>query len=193
MIAKMPQKNSSEGEEKFVYFSPQNEREVQIFRERARKLARVPQTQKEEDHLEVVEFCLSQEHYALEGRYVREVYPLVDLTPLPGTPAFIIGIINIRGQILSVVDLKKFFQMPEKGLSDLCKVVVLSEGGREFGILADQVMGVTMVSLHSLQSSLPTLTGIREQYLKGVTSKALIVLDGKKILQDPQMVVHIEI
>src|SRR6266851_5213843 len=69
--------------------------------------------------IEVVEFVVAYEKYAIESSYVREVYPLKELTRLPGTPAFILGVFNVRGQIVSVVDPKKFFGLPEKGLTDL--------------------------------------------------------------------------
>lgn len=50
------------------------------------------------------------------SEYVREIYPLKEFTPIPCTPPFVLGIINVRGQILSVIDIKKFFDLPEKGL-----------------------------------------------------------------------------
>jgi purine-binding chemotaxis protein CheW len=58
--------------------------------------------------LEVVEFLLAQERYGIATRCVREVLPLVELTPLPGVPPFVLGIANVRGQIVSVLDLKRF-------------------------------------------------------------------------------------
>src|SRR4051794_29498302 len=91
----------------------------QILRARAQALARTPERpQIAETLLELLEFRLAQECYALENRYVQEVYPLKDLTPLPCTPPFVLGIVNVRGHVLPVLDLKKFFDLPEKGLTD---------------------------------------------------------------------------
>jgi len=118
---------------------------------------------------------------------VREVYPLKDLTPLPGSPPFIPGIINVRGQIVSVVDLKKFFDLPSKGLANLDKVVIVTDGRMEFGLLADAVAGVREIPLGGIQQALPTLTGVRAEYLKGVTADRLVVLDAGKLLADPAM------
>jgi len=165
-----------------------------ILRERAKALARStePDTAAR-DPLEVLEFLLAYERYAIESSYVREVYPLKDLTPVPCTPPFLLGVINVRGQILSVMDLKKFFDLPEKGLTDLNKVILVQSGPMQLGILADVVLGIRLLSPDGMQPSLPTLTGIRAEYLRGVTQDRLVVLDAGKILADPAMVVQEEV
>lgn len=166
----------------------------QILRERARTLAREAklvlgaQTQ-----IEVLIFQLANETYAVETRYVREVYPLKDLTPLPCTPPFVLGIVNVRGRILPVLDLKKFFALPEKGLTDLHRIILVEGNGLQFGLLADVVGGARSIPTDSLQSSLPTLTGVRSEYLKGVTAERLVVLDLARILADPKIIVHEEV
>lgn len=162
-----------------------------ILKARAEALAQEPRrAQEPEDAFEVIEFHLAYEKYGVESSYVREVYPLKDLTPLPCTPPFVLGIINVRGQILSVVDIKKFFDLPEKGLTDLNKVIILRFESMEFGILADLITGTRMISAGELQPSLPTLTGIREEYLKGVTGDRTVILDAGKLLSDRKIVVH---
>ena len=143
--------------------------------------------------LEVVEFSLAEERYAVESVYVREVHPLTELTPLPCAPAFVRGLVNVRGRILSVVDLKRFFGLPEKGLSDLNRIVILHGEGMEFGILADAVLGTRGIQLDEIQPSLPTLREIREEYLKGVTGERTVILDGEKLLSDPDLIVREEV
>lgn len=142
------------------------------------------------ESLELIEFQLSTERYAVEPRYVREVHPLMNLTPLPCTPPFVLGIINLRGEILSVIDIKKFFDLPERGLTDLDKVIVLQAGEMAFGILADSILGARRVALTEIQPSLPTLTGIREKYLKGVTRERTVILDAEKLLNDESILVN---
>ena len=170
---------------------PTAEAKRAILKERAKALAREPEAERPADaDLDVVEFLLAYEKYGIESAFVREVHPLKDLTPLPGTPPFILGIINVRGRILSVIDIKKFFDLPEKGLTDLNKVIVLHSDKMEFGVLADGILGVRAIPLGELQPSLPTLTGIREEYLKGVTKERVVILDAEKLLSDPKMIVH---
>jgi purine-binding chemotaxis protein CheW len=162
-----------------------------ILRARARLLAEGHEDQRIEpqSRSEIVEFVLASEHYGVEIGYIREIHALKELTPLPCTPPFVLGIANIRGQILSVLDIKKLFDLPEKGLTDLNKVICVSAGSLEVGILADAILGVRSIAIHELQTSLPTLSGIRADYLKGVRRDSLAVLDVGKILSDPSIIV----
>ncbi len=166
----------------------------QVLKARARALAREPKIEAEpEGQVEVLEFVLASERYGLETAYVREVQHLKELTPLPCTPPFILGIINVRGQILAVIDLKKFFNLPDQGLSDLNKVIILRQGRLEAGILADAVSGVRSVSISEVQAPPPTLEGLSPGYLKGITREALVVLDARKILADPKLIIREEV
>ena len=166
----------------------------QVLKERAKILALEPAHKKtDEESIDVVVFLLTYEKYAIETDYVSEVYPLKQLTPLPCTPAFVLGIINIRGRIISVIDLKKFFDLPEKGLTDLNKVIVLNNDDMEFGILADKMHGTETIPVSEIQPPLSTLTGIKSQYLKGIAKECLIILNAAKILSDPKIIVHEEV
>ena len=171
-------------------WAPDAEEAKRILKARAKALARETGKAEAADALELVEFLLAHERYAVESRYVREVYPLENLTPLPCTPAFVLGIVNMRGEILSVIDIKKFFDLPEKGLTDLNKVIVLQSGNMLFGILADAILDVRRIPVAEIQPSLPTLTGIREKYLRGVTPERTVVLDAEKLLTDETIIVQ---
>jgi purine-binding chemotaxis protein CheW len=182
----------------------------EILRERARGLARETfdadeSTRAAGEQWEIIEFVLGGERYGIETSWVREVYPLRDLTPLPGTPAFLPGIVNVRGQILPVVDLKAFFDLPDKGLTDLNKIIIVHTGGPHFsdamqlGILADAVVGVRALQAAALQRELPHLDGVRAAYLRGIAHETdsekagagpLIVLDVAAILSSDAIVIQ---
>lgn len=161
-----------------------------VLKIRARALAREREQTHDTGTLDLVEFLLAHETYGVESRFVREVYPLEALTPLPCTPAFVLGIINVRGEILSVIDVRKFFDLPEKGLTDLNKVIILQSDAMLFGVLADAILGVRQIPLSAIQPSLPTLTGIREKYLRGVTDHRIVVLDAGRLLADESIIVQ---
>ena len=169
---------------------PDHEQSGRILKARAQALAREATVEDMAERIEVVEFLLAYETYAVESCYVREVYPLEKLTPLPCTPAFVLGIVSVRGEMLSVIDLKKFFDLPEKGLTDLNKLIVLDSGDMRFGILADAIVGVRQIPLAEIQPSLPTLSGIRDEYLKGVTAGRTVLLDAEKLIADEKIVVQ---
>ena len=165
--------------------------EKRILHDRAHELAREPKAAMEAGStLDVVVFDLDGERYGIELLGVREVCALKELTPVPCTPAFVLGIINLRGEIHTVIDLKKFFDLPESGLTELNKILILNSGDMRLGILADAIQGVRTVRLADMEPSLPTLTGIRADYLRGVTNERLIVLDAAKILSDEHLLVH---
>lgn len=166
----------------------------QLLRERAVLLARRPEVAATAgDTLELLEFRLANERYAIETRHVSEVHALRDLTPLPGTPAFVRGIVNLRGRILPVFDLKKFFDLPEQGLTDLHRIIVVHGHDLELGLLADVVVSVRLLAADALSPPLPTLSAIAAEYLKGVSEQRLVVLDLERILADPRIVVNDEV
>jgi purine-binding chemotaxis protein CheW len=143
-----------------------------------------------EQYLEIVEFLLAQERYGIETRHIREVYPLKELTPLPSTPPFVLGVVNARGRIVPVVDIKTMFGLPDRGLTDLNKLIIVRANGMELGLLADAIVGVHRVPQQDIQPSLPTLSGIRADYLKGVTKERQVIIDAEKMLLDEKLLVH---
>ena len=162
-----------------------------LLKNRAIAMAQVPEQRNMATAvIEIITFTLASETYGIESAFVREVYPIKDFTPLPGVPPFIFGIINVRGQILPVVDLKKFFSLPEKGLGELNRVIILCNDQMEFGILADAVHGTQTIELEDIQVVPFTDSGIGEVYLKGVTKENLIVLNAESILNDKKIIVN---
>jgi purine-binding chemotaxis protein CheW len=151
------------------------------------------QKQETSSATEVITFILDVETYAIESAFVREVYQIKDFTTLPGVPSFIFCIINIRGQILPVIDLKKFFNLPEKGFGELNKVIILSNDLMEFGILADEVRGTETIEQDDLQPVPQTISSIGEEFLRGVTKKGLILLNAERMLSDKKLVVYDEV
>jgi purine-binding chemotaxis protein CheW len=143
--------------------------------------------------IEGLEFILADERYAIDSTYVSEVIPLKDLTSLPCTPDFILGIINVRGKILSVVDLKKFFNLPEKGITNLNRVIIVKHDGIELGILADEIAGSMQIYFDKLQSKISTITEVKDDFIIGITEDRLIVLDIKEFLLNEKLIINEEV
>ncbi len=161
-----------------------------ILRERAREMAKEPVKQITDSLIQsFLVFDLAGETYCINAQFVREVYPLKDYTSLPGVPSYILGIINVRGQILTIVNLKKLFNLPEKGLGELNKVIIIRDQKMEFGILADSITGFNGLQCESIGELPTTFQGIGSDYLKGITPENIIILDGEKILSDNGIIV----
>ncbi|MDR3584003.1 MAG: chemotaxis protein CheW [Desulfosporosinus sp.] len=145
------------------------------------------------ERIQIIEFRLSNEKYAIESVYIREVLPLKELAVVPCTPPYILGVINVRGQILSIIDLRVFFELPRETATRATKIIVLSSNEMELGIVADAVTGARSIPLDQVHVGLPTLIGIREIYLRGVVGDDLVFLDAAKLLADKLIVVDEEV
>lgn len=162
----------------------------QILRERARLLAReTTRTAQPEETMRVVEFSLAHERYAVEAVFVRSVQQAPRLTPIPCTPAFVLGIMSVHGRILSVVDLRAFFDLPAISMAQREAVIILRTERLEIGALIDEVLGSWLLPVKSLKAVVPGRVGIRREYLRGVVDDQLFVLDAERILSDKRMVV----
>lgn len=158
------------------------------FLARAARLAR-PKNKANDGRaaLSALEFRLADEHYAIELAWVREVCPLQKLTPIPCTPDFVAGVISVRGNLWSVTDLRRLFELPQTELSDTARIIGLSSEEMEFGILADELFGTRRFYLDEIQPA--PLTGRRADYLRGITVDRVVVLDGRALLADRRLVV----
>jgi purine-binding chemotaxis protein CheW len=155
--------------------------------ERARSLARAPERVPDAAEVfEVVTFRLAGERYAIEARHVRRVVRLEDPTPVPGTPEFLAGVINQRGEVLAVFDLRTLLGVGA-GADAPERVLVLGDDRDEFGVVADTVQETVTLRIDEVLE--PSGAAGGRQYLHGVTSDALIVLDGAALLRDEQLVI----
>ena len=167
------------------------ERTAKILKARAMAAASEPETGKPaEGWLQIVEFTLVNERYALPSAQILAVRPLEDLTPVPCAPPMLLGVVNHRGRLFSVVDLGAFFGWAAKGPGHLSKAILIHDVGMEFGIRADTVMGAKTLFPEGLHPPPPTMAFVGENYLMGVTGDGLIVLDALRLLKDKRIVVN---
>jgi purine-binding chemotaxis protein CheW len=174
--------------------APGPEQRKKILQERAIALARAGTPAQPPvsgpDRIEVIEFMAGGERYALEASYVAQVYPMLPITPIPGVPLFIAGIVAPQGEVLAVVDLRSLLNLPLSSLAEPAAIVVLQGAGREFGILAEEILGIARYSGDALLEGLRGLAGIDPAYLKGVTSGRTAVLDAEQLLSEPRLVIE---
>lgn len=159
----------------------------EVLEARARQLARVPdEPPRAGEVLELVGFVLAGERYGIESRFVREVARLTRFTPVPGTPPFVLGVTNLRGEILALFDLRHLLGVVAEGVTDLGRIVVLGEHRREFGLLADAASEILYVAGTSL-AQMETAWG--RIYVRGVSPDGVIVLSGEALLSDPRLTI----
>jgi len=168
------------------------ERVRAILEARARAAARIPEVAPvAEAVIEVVRFTLGAERYALETTCVREILRSREITSMPGAPDFLVGVTNLRGQIVAVFDLRRYFGIPAPDATDLARVIVLGRERIEFGVLADAVHEVALLRLDQISEPPESVAGLARSFLRGVTAEALIVLDAGVLLDDPRLFIDL--
>ncbi|HWQ63567.1 MAG TPA: chemotaxis protein CheW [Methanospirillum sp.] len=162
---------------------------IEILTQRARDLA-APRDDHQEDKsgTEVLEFHLSGEKYVISMEYIKEVALLKEITYIPGTPPFILGIISLHGSILSIVDLRIVLGMPPKGLTDFNRIIVLSNNEMTFGVLADAIDRTRTINTDQISRPPPTISGPEAAYLSGVLPGPVMVIDARALLSNPGMI-----
>jgi purine-binding chemotaxis protein CheW len=180
----------TEGE--IIKMDPEKKR--MILKQRAALFSKAPE--KETDlglQIDGLLFLLTEEQYIIDANFVVEVIPLKELTPLPCAPAFILGIINVRGKVLSVVNLKTFLGLPEKGITNLNRVIVLKRSDIELGILVDEIVGKVAVFPDQLKTLMSTITGAKKEYLSGITATRALMFNIEKFLASSSIIVDEEV
>jgi purine-binding chemotaxis protein CheW len=164
---------------------------TRVFHDRAIALARkLEDPSSEFQTIEVLVFGIGHEKYAVGSETVREVCPFKQITRVPCAPKFVKGIINLRGKIFSVIDLRNLFGLPNTESLGDGKVVIIGLDDMEIGILADDISGVRHISISEIQRELPTLRGMQEKYLYGLTTDRIVIINVENLLTDDSIVVH---
>lgn len=164
-----------------------------VMDERARLLAFAPPPPPDTNNiLEVLTLRLGRETFGIETGFICEVQRPGDITPLPGSPSFLLGVTNLRGAVLAVMDLREMFGIPVAGTGDPRQVVIGRNGNPEFGILADDVYEVVAIRLDEVVAPPDTVTGRARDCLRGVTKDAMLVIHGDALLTEKSLYVDQE-
>ena len=164
---------------------------AEILQTRAEEIAKANVNESEkEEKTSLIEFELGQERYAIETKFLKEVSGTDKIYDLPCTPNHIYGVINLRGKIVTVIDLKKYLGLKYKGINDNTSIIITEFEEKHIGIVADKLIGIKDVALNKIKKSKPKLQNIKEAFLKGITDETIIVLDVIKLLEDKSLQVN---
>jgi len=149
---------------------------------------------KEEDTAareQLLVFSLEDEEYALDILQCRQIINTPVITPIPGSPDFIRGVINLRGKIIVVVDLEKKIHVDPKGKAKGSQIVIVEIGGRLVGLVVDSVSEVAWVKAEDIKAPPETLeTKSGMEYIKNVAiqkSRLMIILDLERLLDHEEL------
>jgi len=117
-----------------------------------------------------ISFCLGDEHYAVELKRVREIIRISNIVPVPGTPSYVLGITNIRGNVVTVIDGCRRINVVGKPQSDLSRIVILEYADEVIGMVVDSVADVMDISLNKIDANPKINVHESAKYIKGVVS-----------------------
>ncbi|MCF8033573.1 MAG: chemotaxis protein CheW [Desulfarculaceae bacterium] len=175
-----------------------NASQQQMLERRARELARrIGREQEEVWDLAMVTFGQGRERYGVELPFLREVQPLKGLnwSPVPCTPPFIVGVVNLRGRLYSVMDLSSFLGAGTAEVGEHAHVLLVG-GGRlpgggqmELGLLSEDLPRIRRISRQNLREPRDTVSPEAEKYFQGVTKDMVALLEIDSLLSDPAIIV----
>jgi len=141
----------------------------------------------EDQHLQLVAFRLGREEYAVNILNVQEINRFSDIMRVPNSPLYIKGVINLRGRVIPVMNLRTRFDLQDKTRDRESRIMVIDVDGMTFGILVDSVTEVLSVSSDGIKPP-PALTPDKHsEYIKGISKnddRLIILLDLEKLSGD---------
>ena len=188
-----------------------------IWARRAFQVSQVIQSEDQGDRLELAIIRLGREYFGLDVRYLFDIRLLSHLTRVPRTPPWVAGVVNLRGRIISVLDLQRFLNLPGRentdGQSNPRHLAVVETAVMELGILVDEVLSMESFPLQKVQEATSVVRGIPAEYVRGVVFRKengmsvsasrndsdeterslLLILDLPALLADKRLIVHEEV
>ena len=138
-----------------------------------------------ENSINLVTFKLGNNEYAIDIMQAKEIIKMEKITLIPNAPDYVEGVINLRGNIIPIVDLKKRFNLDDNEGEKNTGIIIVKIDDVDMGIIIDAISKVVSIATSNIQPPPPMLSGIGQKYIKGVAKledKLLVVLDLEKLI-----------
>lgn len=139
--------------------------------------------------LQWVTFQLEEETYGINVMQVREVLRYTEIAPVPGAPDYVLGIINLRGNVVTVIDTRSRFGLMQGDITDNTRIIVIESERQVIGILVDSVAEVVYLKSSEIDTTPSVGTDESSKFIQGVSNrdgKLLILVDLNKLLSDEE-------
>ncbi len=136
-----------------------------------------------------VTFRLENEKYGINVMRVQEVLRMTEIAPVPGAPEYVLGIINLRGNVVTVIDTRKRFGLTETESDDATRIVIIEAENQVIGILVDSVAEVAELRTTEIETAPNVGNDESSKYIQGVSNQQeelLILVDVNKLLNDEE-------
>ncbi|MBW1927272.1 MAG: purine-binding chemotaxis protein CheW [Deltaproteobacteria bacterium] len=135
-------------------------------------------------------FSINEQTYGIEILKIKEVVSYRKITPLPNMRGFIKGIINLRGVVLPVFDLREKFNLPETTYTHFHTIIVMEISGRVIGVIVDEITDVVEILPEEIQATSNLPPGMKTEYMKGIgkkEDKLVVLLDIDRLLSPEEL------
>jgi len=140
---------------------------------------------KSEELLQLVSFNIGDEEFGVDILKVQEINRMLDVTRVPNAPEYVDGVINLRGKVIPIIDLRRRFGMARKEHDKSTRIVVVELSGKVVGFVVDAVSEVLRIPKSVTEPPPPIVAGIGAEYITAVgklEDRLLILLDLEKVL-----------
>lgn len=138
---------------------------------------------------QIVVFSLGSETYGVDIASVREIIPVQKIVSVPRAPDFVEGIINLRGRVIPVLDLRKHFGFEQKKGDPSQRIVLVEAGQESIGVIVDAVSSVLRISDESVEPAASVIVGAEIEYIQGIAKvdeELVVLIDLTKIISDAE-------
>ena len=145
--------------------------------------------------LQLVTFTLGQEEYAVDILKVQEINRMKEITRVPNSPSYVEGVINLRGKVIPVVDLRKKFGLEEKENDEQSRIMIMDIQGITMGLVVDSVSEVLRIPSSTVEPTPPMASNISAEFIKGIAKledRLIILLDMDRLLGKSEETAMIE-
>ncbi|MFW5427013.1 MAG: chemotaxis protein CheW [Methylophagaceae bacterium] len=139
--------------------------------------------------LQWVTYQLENEVYGINVMQVQEVLRITEIAPVPGAPSYVLGIINLRGSVVTVIDTRSRFGLMPKETDDLSRIIIVEVNGNVIGMLVDSVAEVVYLHQSEIDSAPNVSNDDSSRFIQGVCSREnylLIIVDVDKFLSEEE-------
>ncbi len=150
-------------------------------------------TETREELLECITFTLGGETYAFETTYASEVIRVPKLIKVPGVPELIVGIFNLRGEIIAAMDIRPLLGLPPTPLTPAARIIVIKAESFTTGIITEEVQGVVGLPVELLEPVVKSVDGGAKEFIRGQINREegmAMLLDITRILDSPALTVN---
>jgi purine-binding chemotaxis protein CheW len=142
-----------------------------------------------EELLQLVSFSIGQEEFGLDIQRIQEINRMVEITRVPNAPEFVVGVINLRGKVIPIIDLRKRFGFPQKESDKNTRIIVVELENMVVGFIVDAVREVIRIPKNITEPPPAIIAGIGSEYITSVAkmeNRLLILLDIERLLRDKE-------